>query len=49
MESETGVTRSIIEEIHSSDILRTQMEPRSGVTRSIIVEIHYLDMQGKQM
>ena len=49
MESETGVNRSIIDELHSSDILRTQMEAGSGVTRSIIVEIHYLDMQGKQM
>ena len=32
MESESGVTRSILEELHSSDIQRDQMEGESGVT-----------------
>ena len=36
MESESGVTRSIIDELRSSDIQRDQMEGKSGVTRSII-------------
>ena len=36
MEGETGVTRSILDEIHSSDIQGDQMEGESGVTESII-------------
>ena len=36
MEGERGVTRSIIDELHSSDIQGDQMEDESGVTRSII-------------
>ena len=32
MESESLVTRSIIDEFHSSDIQRDQMEGESGVT-----------------
>ena len=40
MEGESGVTRSIIDEIHSWDILEEQMEAESGVTRSIIDELH---------
>ena len=40
MESESGVTRSIIDELHSSYIQGDQMEGESGVTRSIIDEIH---------
>ena len=36
MVGETGVIRSIIDELHSSDIQRDQMEGESGVTRSII-------------
>ena len=40
MEGESGVTRSIIDAIHSSDIQRDQMEGESGVTRSIIDELH---------
>ena len=35
MEGESGVTRSIIEELHSLDIERDQMEGESGVIRSI--------------
>ena len=32
MEFESGVTRSIIDELHSSDIESDQMEGESGVT-----------------
>ena len=32
MESESGVTRSIIDEVHSWDIQRYQMQGESGVT-----------------
>ena len=39
MEGESGVTRSIIDELHSSDIKGDQMEGESGVTRSIIDEL----------
>ena len=40
MEGASGVTRSIIEELDSSDIQRDQMEGGSCVTRSIIDELH---------
>ena len=40
MESESGVTRSIIDELHSSYIQRVQMEGESCVKRSIIDELH---------
>ena len=46
MEDESGVTRSIIDEIHSWDIQGDQMEGESGVTRSIIDELHSWDIQG---
>ena len=36
MGGESGVTRSIIDEFHFSDIQGDQMEGESGVTRSII-------------
>ena len=39
MELESCVTRSIIEEFHSSDIQGDQMEGESNVTRSIIDEL----------
>ena len=45
MEGESGVTRSIIDEIHSWDIQGDQMEFESGVSRSIIDEIHTSDIQ----
>ena len=35
MEGESGVTRSIIDEVFSSDIQRDQMEGESGVTPNI--------------
>ena len=40
MESESGVTQSIIDQLHSSVIQRDQMEEESCVTRSIIDELH---------
>ena len=39
MDSESGVTRSIIDEIHSTDIQGDQMEGESGVRRSISDEL----------
>ena len=44
MEGESGVTRSIIDELHSADIRRDQMEGEGGVTRSIIDELHSSDI-----
>ena len=43
MEVESGVTPSIIDELHPSDIQRDQMEGESGVARSIIHEVHSAD------
>ena len=40
MEGESGVTRSIIDELHCSDIERDQLELGSGVTRSFSDELH---------
>ena len=45
MEGGSGVTRSIIDELHSSDIQGDQMEGESGVTRSIIDELHSWDIE----
>ena len=44
MESERGVTRFKMEELHSLDIQGQQMEGESGVTRSIIDELHSSDI-----
>ena len=44
MEGESGITRSIIDELHSSDIQRVQMGGESGVIRSIIDELHSSDL-----
>ena len=46
MEGESGVTRSIIDELHASDKQGDQMEGESGVTRSIIDGLHSSDIQG---
>ena len=46
MESENGVTRSIIDKPHSSDIQQDQMEGESSVTQSIIDALHFWDIQG---
>ena len=37
MEGESGVTRSIIDELHSLDMQQDQMEGESSVTRSIMM------------
>ena len=39
MEDEGGVTRSIIDDLDSSDIQGDQMEDESGVSRSTIDEL----------
>ena len=36
MEGESGISRSMIDELHSWDIQGYRMEFKSGVTRSII-------------
>ena len=46
MEGESGVTRGIIDELHSSDNQADKMEGESGVTRSIIDEPHSPDILG---
>ena len=40
MESESGVTRNIFDELHSWDIQADQIEGESGLTRSIMDELH---------
>ena len=40
MAGEGGVSRSIFDDIHSSDLQRGQKEGERGVTRSIIYELH---------
>ena len=45
MERESGVTRSIIDEVHSSDIQRDLKEGESIVSRIIIDELHSSDIQ----
>ena len=40
MKCRSRVIPGIIDELHSLDILRDQMEGESGVTRSIIHELH---------
>ena len=45
MEGESGFTRSIIDDIHSSDIQGDQMECESCVSRSIIDELNSSDIQ----
>ena len=44
MEGGGAVTRSIIDELHSSDIQRDHMEGEGGVTESIIDELNSLDL-----
>ena len=46
MERESDVTRSIIDELHSSDTKGDQMEGESAVNRSMIDELHSSDIQG---
>ena len=47
MEGESGVTRSMIDELHSSDIQGDQIEGDGGVTPNIIEELHCWDIQGR--
>ena len=49
MEGESGVIRSIFDELHSLDIQGDQKEGESGVTRSIIDERNSSDIEGYQM
>ena len=49
MEAESVVTRSIIDELHSSIIQGDQMESESVVTRSNFDELHFSDIQGDQL
>ena len=49
MAGESGVTRSIIDELHSSDIEGDQIEDESGVTQSIFHELQSWDIQRDQM
>ena len=44
MEGESGVTRRIIDKLHSSDIEGYQVVGQSDVTRSIIDELHSWDI-----
>ena len=44
MEGGSGLTRSIIDELHSLDILGDQMDGKSGLTRSITDERHSSDI-----
>ena len=44
MEGESGITRGIVDEIHSSDIHGEQREGESGVTRSINDQLHSSDI-----
>ena len=45
MEAESGVTRSIIDQLHSWDIQRDEIAGESGVIRSIIDGLHSSDIQ----
>ena len=45
MEGGNGFTRSIIDELDSSNTQRDQMKGENGVTRSIIDELHSSDIQ----
>ena len=45
MKRGSGVTRRIIDELHSLDIQRDQMEDESAFTRSFIDELHSSDIQ----
>ena len=48
MEGESGVSRSMIVELHSWHIQGTQMEGESGVTRNIVDELHSWNIQRDQ-
>ena len=44
MEDKSGVKRSIIDDLHSSDMERDHIDGESGDTRSIIDKIHSSDI-----
>ena len=44
MEGESGVIRSITDELHCWEIQGDQMKGKNGVTRSIIDELHSSDI-----
>ena len=44
MEGESGVTRSILDELHSCDIQRDKTEGDFDVTRSIVDRLHSSDI-----
>ena len=48
MEGESGVTRSIIDELHSADIQGDQMEGESSVNQSMIDELRSWGIQGEK-
>ena len=49
MEGESGFSRSMIDELHSSDIQRDETKGESGLNRSIIDELHSWDIQRYQI
>ena len=49
MEGESGVTRSIIDELRNCDIQRNQKEGESVVTRSIFDDLLSSDIRRGQM
>ena len=49
MEGENGITRSIIDELHSWDMHGDQKEGGRAVTRSIIDDLHTSDIQRDQI
>ena len=49
MQGEIGVTRSIIDGLHSWVIQENQMEGESDFTRSVIDELHSSGIQGDQI
>ena len=46
MDGKSVVTRRIIDELHSWEIIGEQIEGESGVTQSIIDELDSSDIQG---
>ena len=49
MEGQGGVTRSIVDELHTWEIQGDQIEGESGVTRNIIDELHSSDIEGSHI
>ena len=49
MEGGSGVTRIIIDEVHSLEFQGDQMAGESGVTQSMIDELGSPDIQGDEM